>query len=275
VKPAAAALLAFLLGPSLSPESLSLRISAGVRDFLRLPREASVSVQVENASTNPLAGRLDAVRITIPRLDLAGLVLPPPGPPAPRGNLRGSVGSVAIHLPDASIGALHFRQISIITHDLHYNLGKLLAQGGFDLAEAGPMRVFIVASEADLNLVLRDRVPQFADPRVTISPGNQLSLATGIALGPTSIPVRISARLELIDPQTISLSQVSIALLGVQVPGAVTQRLTQRFPTRFSLAAGTPLAKALVLDEIHTTEGYLHVSGVIDVAALQVAASAP
>src|SRR3990170_3686287 len=122
MKPAAAVILAFFLGSHFSPDSLALRISQGARDFLRLAPEAEVAVRVDASASSPLTGRLGAVSITIPGLDLAAVTLPPPGVPGPRGNLRGSIGTVIIHLPDASIGPFHFRQISMTTYDLQFNL---------------------------------------------------------------------------------------------------------------------------------------------------------
>ncbi len=274
MNPIVVALLAAALAPKLSPTALAERVNSGLREYLRLPPQTRSVVEVETTSRSTLlGGRADALRIRVYDLDLNKVRLPAAAPAGPQGNLRGSIGEAVLDFPNAVLGPLRVNDISLRAHGLSFNLGRLAAGGGISSVEMGSTEVELVIAEWDLGALIEETVKDLSEVRVSIGEGNEFTAEARAATPLGGMPLRVSGRLELFGTAGLRLAEIEVQILGAALPKVLADRLISRIPLEFAPTAGTPLERAITVTSLTTTRGFVHLAGIVDVAALQQAMS--
>lgn len=268
--------LAFLLGSLLSPGRLGQAIEKGFRDYLGVPPETALVVQLAACPDGGLvSGSRLSVTLAGQELDGLGRVQrrsaaarpsPPPGEEAadaqrPAARLCAVMNEVAINMPGATLHGIAVPSAAMGLRDVTYDLGRLLTDSEFQLLAVGQTDASLQIDLRSLAAWVQAQAERVENVVLKADTEGHLELTGQVDLELFHPRIRARGKLVVQEGRAVSVVEPKLEVGSLAIPRRIMESVVKALNPVVSLDPRTTVGRAFSIDEVSGDDQVLMVTG--------------
>lgn len=239
-----------------TPDKVAGRIETTLR---RQYPGARVDVDVKGRrGLNVLRGNFREVRLSMSNFKAATA---PPAGITQNAKKKGHVGRALVQLRDFDFNGIRIELAELEMGDVVYDLDALKSKSQLQIASVGPGRAHLIIPAASLQALVKERVKDVKDARLSLQDG-QLRL-TGTRAVPIigDVPFGLTARPEIRNGSEIWLADAIVTLNGQAVPDVLTKTIVGPMNPVFSFGGDNKAGFRILLRNLVARKDKIEISG--------------